>query len=67
MGNMRDNIIHHKHSEPCKEKTQQKFKWITETMNKVDLNSHRKSVRQANNQQYITTVKRNFKWQAVNK
>ena len=67
MGNMRDHIICHKHSEPCKEKTQQKCKWSTEITNKVDWNSHGKSVRQANNQQYITTVKRNFRWQVVNK
>ena len=67
MGNMRDHITCHKHGEPCKEKTQQKCKWSTEITNKVDQNSHGKSVRQANNQQYITTVKRNFRWQAVNK
>ena len=46
IGNMRDHIIHHKHGEPYKEKAQQKFKWTTETMNKVDWNSHGKATRQ---------------------
>ena len=66
MGKIKDHTIRHKHGKPCRDKILQKFKWEEKIMTEIDWESNRQVVQQIKPQQYVTTAKRHFRWQAVN-